>query len=237
MKNVPVAGVVLFAVLLSACRITPALSELPDDLPAGTEAWAVNGHQMRYPGAKVGFGPYHTPVAQGSGGANRWALSGRHLGFGKESRRFGFQLEREATPVLGVGCGSSLWFLRLKAGQVHADIGDLRDIPALVCDIWPSDAAADAAPLGALTLWHKGWDIVGNLDAPDGRIDIASTRRIDGVSMPMGTPVAYRLSRGGRLLAHVDVLGAGTVRIVPGVSAQDSDWIAAAATALLMKVD
>ena len=38
MKNVPVVGAVLVAILLSACRITPALSELPDELPAGTEA-------------------------------------------------------------------------------------------------------------------------------------------------------------------------------------------------------
>ena len=139
--------------------------------------------------------------------------------------------------MLGAGCGSSLWFLRLKAGQAHADIGDLRDVAALACDIWAANAAPDAAPLGAMTLGHKGWEIVGNLDAPAGRIDIASTRAIEGVSVPMGTPVAYRLTRGGRLLAHVDLLNGGAVRMVPGLPDADRDWLAAAATALLIKVD
>lgn len=53
----------------------------------------------------------------------------------------------------------------------------------------------------------------------------------------MGTPVAYRLSRNGRLLAHVDLLNRGAVRMVPGLADADRDWLAAAATALLIKVD
>ena len=87
------------------------------------------------------------------------------------------------------------------------------------------------------TLWHKGADIVGTLDAPGGRIDIASTRQIEGLSMAMGAPVAYRFTRAGRLVAHVDVLNAGAVRMVAGTSDAERDWIAAAATALLMRVD
>ena len=238
MRKLPLVGALIFAMLLlGACRITPALTALPDDLPAGTEEWAVNGHALRFPGAKVGFGPYHTAQVQGSGGASRWALTGRHLGFGKEARHYGFGLERENTPVLGVGCGNSLAFVRLKAGQVSADIGDLRDIPALACDIWAADALANATPLGTMTLWPNGWDIVGNMDAPSGPIDIASTRAIEGVGVPMGTPVAYRLSRNGRLLAHVDLLNRGAVRMVPGLADADRDWLAAAATALLIKVD
>ena len=237
MKNVPAVGALLLVVSLSACRITPALSSLPSDLPAGTEEWAVTGHDIRHAGAPVTFGPYYTPIVRGSGLASRWALTGRHVGFGRESRSFGFQLERDRTPVLGAGCGSQLGFVRLQAGGAHVDIGDLRDVPALACDIWPADAAAGVAPAGALTLWHKGADIVGTLDAPGGRIDIASTRQIEGVPMAMGAPVAYRFTRAGRLVAHVDVLNAGAVRMVAGTSDAERDWIAAAATALLMRVD
>lgn len=230
-------GAVLLTVVLSSCRITPAISALPDGLPAGAEAWAVNGHQARYRGAQIGFGPYHTPLVEGSGGANRWALTGRHLGIGRESRGFGFQLERQETPVLGVACASSLWFLRLKTGEVHADIGEPGEVPALVCDLWPASASMESPPQGALTLRHRGWDIVGQLDAPCGPIDIASTRRLEGVGVQMGVPVAYRLSRGGRLLAHVDLLNDGTVRMDPSLTQQDRDWLAAVATALLMKVE
>ena len=72
---------------------------------------------------------------QGSGLASRWALTGKHVGFGRESRRFGFQLERDRTAVLGAGCGNSLDFIRLQAGQAHVDIADPRDVPALACSI------------------------------------------------------------------------------------------------------
>lgn len=237
MKNVPAVGALLLVVSLSACRITPALSSLPSDLPAGTEEWAVTGHSLRYAGAPVTFGPYYTPVVKGSGLASRWTLSGRHVGFGRESRNFGFQLERDRTPVLGAGCGSRLDFIRLQRGGTSVEIGDMRDVPALACDIWPASAAAGAMPAGALTLWYKGADIIGTLDAPGGRIDIVSTRGIEGVPMAMGAPVAYRFMSEGRLLAHVDVLNAGAVRMVAGTSDAERDWIAAAATALLMRVD
>jgi len=222
---------------LPACRITPALSSLPDDLPAATEEWRVTGHDVRYAGAPVTFGPYSTATVSGSGLSSRWALTGEHLGFGRESSRFGFQLERERTPVLGAGCGSSLDFIRLQAGNAHVDIGNPRDAPALECSIWPAGGNPASAPAGELLLWQKGWDIVGTLRGPFGQVDIVSTRRLEGVPMPMGVPVTYRFTREGRLVAHVDVLDAGAMHLVPGLTESDRDWLAVAATALLMKVD
>jgi len=49
------------------------------------------------------------------------------------------------------------------------------------------------------------WYAAGSL----GQVDIVSTRRLEGVPMPMGAPVAYRFTREGWFIAHVDVLDAG----------------------------
>lgn len=232
-----VVPVVLKMFLMSACRITPALSTLPDDIPSRTEAWDVTGHNVRYAGAPLAFGPYYTTLVQGSGLATRCVLSGRHVGFGRESRRFAFQLERERQPVLGAGCGGQLAFTQIHAGGLQVETEAPRDTPALVCDVWPADGRAGDAPAGVLSLWKRGWDVVGTLETPNGPIDISSTRKLDGIATPMGEPVAYRLMRDGRLVAHVDVLNAGTVRMLPDISPSDRDWLAVAATALLMKVD
>lgn len=237
MKTVLVPMVLLLMPIFSGCRIVPALSSLPDDLPISAEAWSVTGHDVRYGGAPVTFGPYYTPTVRGSGLASRWVLSGRHDGFGRESRQFGFQLERDRIAVLGAGCGSSQAFIRLLDGEAQVDIADPRDVPALACSIWPADANPSSRPAGDLVLWQKGWDIVGTLENQTGRIDIASTRRLEGVSMPMGAPVAYRFMRDGRLVAHVDVLNPGVVRMAPGLTESERDWLAVAATAILMEAD
>lgn len=228
---------VLVVLSVSGCRITPAMTELPADLPAGADAWAVTGHNVRYSGAPVTFGPYATPVVRGSGAPTTWVLGGHHVGFGMQARRYGFQLDRERQPLFGLGCGSNLAFLRLQDERGHIDIEDPRDVPALACDIWPADSSPGSPPVGALVLWYRGRDLMGIVDTPAGRIDISTTRRIQDVPMPMGSPVAYRMTRNGRLLAHVDLLQGGTVRMLPGVAQGDRDWLAAAATALLIRTD
>ena len=236
-KAVSILVTSLLMPVLSACRIMPPLSSLLDDLPSGAEAWSVTGHDVRYGGAPVAFGPCYTSAMRGSGLAGRWVLSGRHVGFGRESRQFGFQMERDRTAVLGAGCGSSQAFIRLLDGRTQVGIADPRDVPALACSIWPADAKTSSRPAGDLVLWQKGWDIVGTLGSQAGRIDIASTRRLEGVSMPMGAPVAYRFMRDGRLVAHVDVLNPGVVRMAPGLTESERDWLAVAATAILMEAD
>ena len=217
--------------LLAGCSVAPARTALPDGFHPEGEGHVVEGRTVRSGRTPVRFGPYATVDVNGWSLPTRWTVGGRHLGFGKESARYGFTLEEAG--VAGVAgaqahCSVAQWLLQLR-GTVDGDDVSVTtpvppDAPVLYCDVGPS----------ALTLWSRGSDIIGAYALAGGEVRIESLRALDGVPVRMGVPVGYRFARDGHDLMVVDLLAPGRVWFAQGLDAGTRRELAVAASALLM---
>jgi hypothetical protein len=231
------ARLALYPMLMStlcSCAIQTAKIEMPTDFIADGSGYPVDGHNVRYAGKPVAFGPYRTAEVKGSGLPTTWTLSGPlfGLGVGKESRRYSFAFIAPDEPEMIVRCESSEWFVSLRSDRFAAQIPKSYDKPALGCDVMVTVEAADPA---AMRLWSRGNDIYGTLrSASDVEYRIESIRRIEGVRIKMGGSTGYRFSRDGQTVAVVDVIDKGSVHFASGLSPAERARLAAAASALLM---
>lgn len=218
-------GLVLFA--LPACRT--AQMRVPDELSQANRL-PVEGRQGWKVRERLRFGPYETLEVDRS-----W-VRGKDFEYrayesGDRNQRFSFVLAEAGQERLGGSCEASL-----RTRTLTTDIVDvaLKNKSRLFCSFYPSRESARGWELQLEEAGDK--PLKGRLNVDDRSYAVEGTRKLEG-GLPAETTSGYTISRAGKVLAAVEVIGSGAVLIPAALDADEQTLLATTATALLLLED
>lgn len=222
------------ALALSAAGCTPARMAVPPEL-AGVAEMPASGRQSWDSATPLRFGPYQAVERRrGLTTSESWGLlvyrsTRAHQGYS-------FVLERDGKRRLAARClngvaAKDLNIRGLLGGGGRLDI-ELSSAILLTCAFEPGGAGRD---------WYLvmrqgtgGAVLNGLLTNGAETIRVNGSQDLAGTSIDLTDPTGYGFRRGGELVAAVEVINAGSLRLRPIEPVSTRDGIAAAAAALML---
>jgi hypothetical protein len=222
-------GLALVSLSLAACHSSGPLHVVVDPTLQAGDVYEVSGLVNRHWGKPVSFGGFATRETR-AGETWAWSAGSFDLGVGKRHQPYRFvfvgeegaqwQVEcRAKTPILRHAGKHSEWELPIGETELGCAMRDENEV------------------VHALSVNGNGADFAGVTDFGDEPFEIQALHELprrDGRSVHIPGVLGWELRQEGRVLASVDLLGAGRVYLSREATAEQRDRLAMTATALML---
>ena len=221
MRYLRLVPLVVLSLAPLGCAV--ARMQVPAELSA-VEVWPVTGVNPRVWNRPVSFGPWRTAAVREPGTFGR-GFEGTGVRATSSHRPYRFALPGPNGDDSEVACLTRDF--TIERGSFAADLTEIGG-PKLACTIRSAGSDSPAT----LVLGRRGTGYRGALMTTTDAYSIRSVHRIEGSSFTTPDPVGYTIEWKGSVIAAVEVLDRGYVRIAS--PHDDTPLLAATAAALLL---